>query len=488
MIIAIDIGTTNLKIGLYEMDGTLKTVKVSSMKKDMDKNVTYYDPHVLRDTIGSQIIEITKEFPHANIEAISITSMAESGLLINKKSGEVYTKILPWFEKVSIAQAKQIEREIDEIQQFKKTGLHPSYKYGLAKLLWLKEKQPFLFEKDVVWLSVSSYIAYCLTGKIVEEKSLAARTYVFDIVNEDWNRGLIDRFGFNPTLFPDIIDCTTAVGHVTGLSELGLSDETKVYIAGHDHLVASLSIGKLNVNTVFNSIGTAETLIGIFPKRELTKEDRESGLTFGIHPLKNFYYWMGGHSSSGDSVEWIRGIISDDFLTYEGVNRLLETTISGPTGILYFPYLNGSGAPYPNQDSEAAFIGMTKKHNKNDILKAVLEGNAFQMELIRNVAEHRTQSTIEKLVVVGGGVQNKHWMQIKANVSGISLHLPVIQEAALKGAMIIAATGEGLYQSLDQAVIECAPENVEFIHPQEHEVVEYQEIFKRFERMRALLY
>lgn len=489
MIIAIDIGTTNLKIGLYETAGTLKTIKIIPMKKETAKNVSYFNPYVLWETIAEQIKEITKEFIDVKVKAVSITSMAESGLLIDKKSGSIYSKILPWFEKSSIEQAKLINREVDDFEQFSRTGLHNSYKYGLSKLLWLREKQPIVFQENAVWLSVSSYIAYRLTDKIVEEKSLAVRTYAYDIKSDDWNYDLIEHFKFDANIFPKVIDCTTAVGNVSGMLELGLSKETKVYIAGHDHLAASLSIGKLNLSTIFNSIGTAETLIGIFSKRDLTEEDKESGLTFGIHPLKGFYYWMGGHSSSGDSVEWIRSIISDDKLSYEAINNLLQQTAPGPTRILYFPYLNGSGAPYPKQDAEAALIGMTKKHSKNELMKAVLEGNAYQMELIRHAAENRTQSKMDKLLVVGGGIRNKYWMQIKANVSGISLEMPVLEEAALKGAMIIAATGEGLYTSLEEATDKCAPKIVKVVDADINEYHLYQEILKdRFEKLRKLIY
>ncbi|SFE93216.1 xylulokinase [Bacillus sp. OV194] len=139
-------------------------------------------------------------------------------------------------------------------------------------------------------------------------------------------------------------------------------------------------------------------------------------------------------------------------LTYEEVNSLLKKAPNDPTGIIYFPYFSGSGAPYPNPDMTAAFIGLMRKHNKSDLLKAVLEGNAYQMEMIREAAEIATETLVNEMVVIGGGVHNSHWIQVKADISGIGLILPEIPEAAMRGAALVAATGEGIYSSLEDAV------------------------------------
>ena len=479
MIIAIDIGTTNLKAGLYDLDGSAVVSHSVPMKQEIDEyDVYYFDPQFLWKNIAEKIREIAESHKY-EITAISIASMAESGLLINPGTGQTATKIIPWFETSSAKQASFIEDQLDRVEQFCKTGLYPSYKQGLSKLLWLKEKSPEIFTQDVVWISVSSYIAFCLTNKIAEERSLAVRTFAYDIRKQAWNRELISYFGFQSDLFPDVQACTTSVGPVLKeWTTLGLSNETNVYIAGHDHLVASLSIGEAASDNIYNSIGTAETLIGTFPKRELTDHDAVSGLTFGMHLLEDTYYWMGGHSFSGGSVEWMRSIISDDTLTYSEVNQLLEQINLDPTGIIFFPYLNGSGAPNPDPEATASFIGITKKHRKRELLKGVLEGNAYQMEWIREAAEMITNTPIKKLTAVGGGIRNKHWMQIKSTVSGIPLHLPEIKEAVSKGAVLVAATGEGIYSSLREAAAKCAPANVEIIQPDKNGHNVYQSIYR----------
>jgi len=479
MFIAIDIGTTNLKVGLFEDDGSVVKIHSTPMDSKINKNNNYYfDPTVLWDDVAKMIHKITEEFS-SEIIAISITSMAESGLLIERNTGKISSNIIPWFDTSSAKHADFIESQINRTEHFYKTGLYPSYKQGLSKLLFLKENNPAVFKEDSVWLSVSSYIAYCLTNEISEEKTLAARTFAFNIYEQKWDDDLISSLGFSRNLFPPVHSSTTSVGPVLKKWEkMGLKPDTNVYIAGHDHLVASLSVGEITTENVYNSVGTAETLIGNFPKRNLTKEDAKSGLTFGLHLIDDTYHWMGGHSSSGGSIEWIRDIISSNKLSYSGLNNLLHDASDKPTGIIFLPYLNGSGAPSPNSDARASFLGLTKNHGKSELLKSIIEGNSYQMEWIREVAQKITNSSIENITAVGGGTENKYWMQIKSTVSGVNLNIPEMNEATLSGSVLVAATGEGLYSTLKEAAIKCAPENTKEIYPNTDLHADYKEFYR----------
>ncbi|MGG3468198.1 FGGY family carbohydrate kinase [Neobacillus pocheonensis] len=480
MIIAIDIGTTNLKAGLFEEDGTCITISSRQTQyATHSKGFTYIHTGSLWDNVAQLIKEVNERSVSKGVRAVSITSMAESGLLLNRYTGMPVTEIIPWFESSSIKQAEFICQEIDPFEQFIHTGLHLSYKYGLPKLLWLRDLDPSVFHDQVVWLSVSSYIAYCLTGKIAEEQTLAARTFAYQINQNEWDEALIHHFGFRTDLFPDVAHCLKPTGEVKQeLSGLGLNSKTNVYIAGHDHVSSSLAAGIVSPGSVYNSMGTAETLVGTFTKRELTKTDYDSGLSFGLHPHDNLYFWMGGHSSSGGSVEWMRDILGDDQLTYAEILEFLEMAGEDPSGIIFYPYLTGSGAPYSNPHAKAAFLGLKKSHGKADLLKAVLEGNSYQMEMIREEAEKATGIKLNKMSVIGGGVRNPIWMKIKANISGIELILPDITEAALSGAALIAATGEGVFSSLDDAVANTFWKSEKVVQPNKKIYKSYRTIYE----------
>ncbi|MFB9278626.1 FGGY-family carbohydrate kinase [Cohnella cellulosilytica] len=453
MIVGLDIGTTNLKAGLFDETGNLvRSVHRPNESRLHPDGIVYYDPDRLWANVSAMIAQLAEDNESGAIRSIGITSMAESGLLVDRATGQVKSAILPWFERCSIRQARLVEDEIDVFEHFRQTGLRPSFKHGLSKLLWLKERHPDALRSSV-WLSVSSYIAFRLTGKMAEEYTLAARTYAFRIMDKQWDAALLRHFDMEESLFPPAIPSGEPTGRVTGsvARALGLNAGTTVFQAGHDHVCASLAVGAVHAGDVYNSMGTAETMVGVFPVRTLTEADYACGLSFGLHPVSNRLYWMGGHSYSGGSVEWLRELIGVEQVGYEEVLGWLDGVPAGPSGIVFLPYLAGSGAPLPDSQAKAAFISLTARHGKGDLLRAVLEGNAYQMEAIRRCAESVSGGRIRLMRVVGGGTRNRHWLQLKADVSGIALEVPDIPEAALAGAAITAGVGCGLYASYEEA-------------------------------------
>lgn len=485
-LIGIDIGTTNTKVGLYDERGKERAVSTRpTVSYRHEDGYSYYDPEEMWGNIASAIREAVQraeaEEPGLarQIRSIGITSMAESGLLVDPASGEVKSPFLPWFDTCSAPQAERIAGESDRFERFRVSGIHGSFKLGLPKLLWLKERVPDAF-RGTIWLSVSGYIAYRLTGRAAFDYSLAARTYCFHINRKAWDRDWIRHFGLDPALFPDALPSGTALGAVeAGLAaNLGLPGDVQVAIAGHDHVVASLSVGAVTPEVVYDSMGTAETLVGTFQERELGSKEFESGLSYGCHVAEGRMFWMGGNSQSGGSVEWIRGVLGDPALSYEQLLAELAEAGPEPTGILYFPYLAGSGAPKQVQRARGSFIGLAKTHGRKHLLKAVLEGTAYQLQAIRAEAEQVAGRAIEKLVVVGGGTRNPHWLQTKADVLKATLIAPPIAEATLLGAALCAGAGAGVYASMDEAAEVSAGLDASVIHPDEARHAEYRRLYE----------
>lgn len=453
MLLAVDIGTTNLKAGVFREDGRALSIVQRPNPKARDAcGFVVYEPERLWETAADMIREAAEAAGSGAVRAIGITSMAESGLLLDRRSGTPRTDILPWFETFASAQAERIGMETGAFELFAQTGLRPSFKQGLAKLLWLREHRPEALQ-GAVWLSASAYLAYRLTGRAAEDATLAARTLAYRIDRREWNMPLVRHFGLDPALFPSVLPAGEAAGAVSAelAARLGLPAGTIVALAGHDHVCASLAALGGEEDGVYDSMGTAETLVGTFPERPLTAADAASGLTFGLHPVPGRMFWMGGHSSSGGSVEWLRGLVGVEGPGYDELMSLLKETASGPTGIFFYPYLSGCGAPHPDPSATASFVGLTARHGKGDLLKAVLEGNAYQLELMRRCAERVGGKPIRDMWVVGGGTNNDIWLQIKADVSGIPLRVPGASEATLLGAALTAGVAAGIFGTFGEA-------------------------------------
>ncbi|HEU5138347.1 MAG TPA: FGGY family carbohydrate kinase, partial [Bacillales bacterium] len=262
-LLGVDIGTTHCKVGLFGLDGS--EVKIATKETvthyDSDGHA-YFEPEEIWGTVASLIKKTTREHDQEPV-VVGITSMAETGVLVDRSTGLPKSQMIPWFDKRTAKQAEWIGREIDAFSAFQKTGLHNSYKYGLAKLLWLEKQDPGI-TKGAVWLSAADYIAYRLTGELGTDYSLAARTFAFRIDKKEWDVPWLRHFGFEEELFPTAGPSGEAVGRIPTeeFQKIGLAKDTPVAVSGHDHVCAALAVGAVHPGVVFDSIGTAETLVG----------------------------------------------------------------------------------------------------------------------------------------------------------------------------------------------------------------------------------
>jgi xylulokinase len=451
-LLGVDVGTTHCKAGLFDTDGSLimLTRRTTPTRQDSDGS-SFYDPDELWHTVAAAIHDITTKTAPERIAAVGVASMAETGLLLDRRTGAARTHFIPWFDTGATPQAEQIAREADLFERFCATGQRPSFKSGLAKILALRAHDHDITD-DTIWLSTADYIVYRLTGELATDYTLATRTYAFRIDHKTWDEGWLDHWGLVADLFPPAKPSGVPAGVVTGADRTGLARGTPVAVAGHDHLCAALAVGAVEPTGVFDSMGTAETLIGALQERPLGRSEYEAGLGYGCHVIKDRLYWMGGLSTSGGSVEWLRALLGEPPLSYDDFLALVDAAGPEPTGIIYFPYLLGSGTPHSDPHTKAAFIGLSAAHGRAQVAKAVLEGTAYELEFIRRAAEGVTGASIEHIVAAGGGTRNHHWLQIKADVSGCRLDVPPVPEATVLGAALVAGIGCGIYRDAGEAV------------------------------------
>lgn len=476
-LIGIDIGTTHCKVGLFDAKGRLLHLeKQPTITHQSADGRLSHDPEELWQQFAGMLKQVLAPAKPGEVLAIGIASMAEAGLLVDKGTGKPKTEIVPWYDRRTMKQYERISQEGDVRTLFSRIGLYPSFKHSLAKILWFKEQEPSLLE-DGIWLSAADYLAFRLTGKFGTDHTLAARTYAYRIDRKEWDKEWLAAFGLKADLFPPVKASGSPLGEVRG--ELGFPPGIKVAVAGHDHLCAALAVGAIKPGVVFDSIGTAESLIGTLDQRVLGEKEYNSRLSFGCHVVPGKMVWIGGLSASGGSLEWLRRQLGDEPLSYGEIETLLASTGPEPTGIIYYPYLSGSGAPLPDPKVRGALIGLSAEHGKADLLKAILEGTAYEMEAIRRAAAQVTDDEIEQFVAVGGGTRNHTWMRIKATVSGCTIRIPPVEEATLLGAALLAAIGAGFFQNTEEAVagLELEAES-QVVAPWEESKERYRQIFE----------
>jgi sugar (pentulose or hexulose) kinase len=467
VLLALDIGTTHCKAGLFRPDGTaVRIAKRATQTGRSPSGYSYYEPEALWQSVVANIKETIKNVPAAEIGAIGVASMAETGLLLDLGTGQPRTPFIPWFDTGATAQAQQLEAAGEALGAFRRSGIQPNFKCGLAKILWLREKLGADL-KEARWLGMADYVVYRLTGSCATDYSLAGRTYAFDIERKQWDEAWLASFDVSAALFPEARPATVTAGQLRhGVAgELGLAAGTPVSIAGHDHVCASFAGAALQPGQVFDSMGTAEVLAGTLPERPLDVREFRSGLSYGCHVVPGYLYWMGGLSASGGSLVWLRSVLGDPALTHEQLLALAGEGRDEPTGILYFPYLAGSGSPHTDMAVRGAFVGLSSRHTRADLLQAVLEGTAYEMEMIRRMAEYVTGQSIDSIITAGGGTTFDRWLQIKADVSNCTLRVPGWPEVTLLGAALLAGIGAGVYRDAAEALASLARRGEKVIEP-----------------------
>ncbi len=453
-ILSLDLGTTHSKAALFTQNGSL--IKVASrdvVTHHHPSGSAYYEPGELWAAVLAIITEVTQGIDTREIAAVGIASMAETGLLIDNQSSEPRFPLIPWFDKAAAPQVNALKAADDPVQRFYRSGIRPNSKCSLAKLLWLRQKYPELLP-GATWLSTADFIAFLLTGNMATDYSLAGRTYAFRIDNKTWDDEWLEAFGIHTDLFPPAVPSGQPVGVINNeaASQTGLLQGTPVAVCGHDHVCAAFAGVGIDTGRIFDSMGTAEALVGSHDKQALGELEYQSGLVFGCHVAGGGYYWMGGMSASGGSLEWLRRSLGDPPITYQEIDGLLEGASSEPTGILYFPYLSGSGSPHTDSLAQGAFVGLTLDHTRSDLVKAVLEGTAYEAEYIRQTAQKTLGTEIGSITASGGGTRSPYWMQIKADISGCTIEVPALHEATLLGAALVVGIGIGLYADPQEAI------------------------------------
>ncbi len=422
---------------------------------------------------------VVAEADPAEVAAAGVAGMAEAGLLVDRATGHPRSHVVPWFDPRSREQGEALARAGDPYERFLHTGLRPGYKHGLAKVLWLRAWDPAIV-RGAVWLSVADYIVLRLSGRMATDPTLAARTYAYRIDEGVWDEPWIRHLDLDPALFPPVRPSGEPAGMVdhAAADETGLLAGTPAAVAGHDHLCTALAAGVAAPGAVVDSMGTAETLVGVVKTTALGEREFHSGLSYGPHVLPGRLCWLGGLPASGGSIEWLRARLGDEPLSYEQMDALLAAAAPIPTGILYFPYLSGRGAPHSDARARAAFVGLTAAHGRPEIARAVLEGTAFEVEAMRRAAEAAAGRRIDELVAVGGGTKNGHWLRIKADVSGYLLRVPALAEATLLGAALIAGIGCGAYADEAEALAAVRDQAATVVEPDPARHASYARLYE----------
>lgn len=479
-ILAIDLGTTNWKVALYTTQGALVDIlrTPTITHRDTEGNSFYIAKELWEST--TKLCRNILEKHAVPISAVSVTSVAESVVGIGA-DGNAIGDIVAWFDARAEKQIKEIERLLSASEIYSITGLDMNPIFSLPKIMWIRENRPDEYEKTVKWLQIADYINFMLSGEFATDYTLASRTLAFDLGKKTWSKTILDKVNVPLSVMPRVVESGTQIGRISSAvsKETGITVGAAVVVAGNDHPCASLATSAVTDNNILDSSGTAESFLYITKPGQKVNIQYKGQRTCCFLEKERFALW-GGIISSGRSFDWAMSTFAADDIangkSRETVLERVSNTKGMSAGLVFYPHLRGSGAPFWNAYARGAFIGISDQFNGDNFLRSVIEGLCMQARVIVEMEQDVAGCDAKKMCVVGGSSNNLLWQRIKADVLQKEIELSSNPEATSFGAAMLGAIGIGEYSSIEEVSREMCKNNV-IIHPDNSMKEYYDELY-----------
>ncbi|HZC75959.1 MAG TPA: xylulokinase [Gaiellaceae bacterium] len=459
-VLAHDVGTTGDKATLYDEEGAL--VRSAFIPYEtlcpragwLEQNPQDWWRALCQAT---QVLIRASQVSPAEIAVVSFSGQMMGAVAVDAAANPTRNAII-WADQRAVKEVAAVAERVDPRRVYALTGHRLSPSYSAAKIAWIKECEPRTYAATRAFLNAKDFLAARLTGAFVTDRSDASGTNLYDLEGGTWSGRLVDAFGIDPEKLPAICDSTAAVGEISAeaAADTGLRPGTPVVIGGGDGSCAGVGAGVIREGLAYNYIGSSSWIAVATPRPILDPEMR----TFTwAHVVPGMFSPCGTMQAAGGSYQFARDLLAESekavaenlgTSAYELMNQELVRSPPGARGLLFLPYLLGERSPRWNPDARAAFIGLTNRHRRPDLLRAVLEGVTLNLRIILE-AFRRQGAAIESLRVIGGGARSAAWNQIMADVFGIPVNrLSLIDEATSMGAAAAGGVGVGIWKDFSK--------------------------------------
>ncbi len=488
-VIAHDLGTTGNKATLYDGEGRLTSSAFHGYRTEYAH--TGWAEQNPEDWWQAVCGSTRKLLQQAAVTPDEVACIVFSGQMMGcvplDKDTRPLRNAIIWADQRSVNQERWLGERVAPDEVYRITGHRLSASYSLCKMLWLRDNEPETYKTTYRFVHAKDAMVARLTGNFVTEPSDAAGMNLYDLEGGKWSEKLLAAAGVNPGQLPDICQSTDVVGHVLPAiaDEVGVAPGTPVVIGGGDGMCAAAGAGVVREGTAYNYIGSS-SWIGLATSRPVYDP---SYRTFNwAHVVPGMFGPCGTMQAAGGSYQWTRDQLCSpelqaarmlDISPYELMNAQADKSPVGANDLLFLPYLMGERSPRWNPRARGAFIGLTVRHTRADMIRAVLEGITMNLRIILD-AFTAQGATIEAMRVIGGGARGRFWNQMMADVYGVPVHrLAILEEATSMGAALVGGVGVGLYP--DFSIIENMNRVVEVMEPNLEAHARYEQLLPIFE-------
>lgn len=484
--IGIDIGTTSTKVVLFDEKGAAVAHHAKSYPLlSKEPGAAEQDPDEIYEAVVFSLRETVKKSGDLaeRIGFISFSTAMHSLIAVDQ-DGTPLTNSITWADTRSEPYASAVKSSPDGSDLYRRTGvpLHPMT--PLFKLMWLKNESPRVFEKAAWFAGIKDYILYRWFGEWVTDYASAAATGLWNMNTLAWDEEALRMADVASDQLPAIKPTTFYWERLTEnlVKESGLNSSVKVVIGATDGPLSNLGVGAISPGDVAVTIGTS----GAIRTTSATPVLDTEGRTF-CYPLTENHWVSGGPVNNGGiAFQWIHDLFHEEEDSHDELSKRAESALPGADGLLFLPYLTGERAPLWDGQAKGSFFGLTVRHKKDHMVRAVLEGTIFNLFQVYSLVKNRVDEQAEvKIFATGGFTNSTLWKQILADIFQKEVSIPEHTESSCLGAVLLGRLAIGETNVLQEVAEET--KQYETVLPNSDHKEVYGELFEIYEGLAKTL-
>lgn len=492
-LLGVDLGTSGTKTVLFDEKGaTIASATIEYPLYQPKNGWAEQDP---ADWFNAAVNTIKSVVTESRVEPKDIAGLSISGqmhgLVMLDKDGRVLRRSILWCDARTGAQCDEITERVGK-KRLIEINANPALPgFTACKILWVREHEKEIYDQCDFILLPKDYVRYMLTGVKAMEISDASGTNLLDINKREWSGEILEKLEIDPKLLPPLIESAAKAGTITAEAAAltGLCEGTIVAGGAGDNAAAAIGTGVCRDGQSFVTLGTSGVVFAHTSKLSIDPLGRVHTFCAAV---PGAWTAMSCTLAAGLSLRWMR----DEFFSFEkaeedakgsDVYNLMTAKAaeipSGSDGLLYLPYLMGERSPVLDPEARGVFFGLSARHGKAHLTRAVLEGITLSQRHNLEVLHEMGIVPSELAACGGGGGRSPFWRQLLADILKCKVTTIASKEGPALGAAILAGVAAGIFSSVEEGCDKLVVKGEAEANPNEAEVKRYDAIYELYQSL-----
>ena len=464
-VIGVDVGTTGVKAIAISPDGEV-----------IAKAEQAYPLSTPRPGWSEQDPEDWWRAAQAALQALAAAGIADvrgiglsgqmHGLVCLDERDRVLRPAMLWNDQRTGAECAEIEARIGLERLIELTGNRALTGFTAPKILWLRRHEPDVYSRISRILLPKDYIRLRLTGEHAIDVSDASGTLLFDVANRRWSEEVTEALEIPRSWLPRALESP----EISGRTAHGVP----VAAGAGDQAAAALGVGADRPGPLSLVLGTSGVVFAALPSYAAEPQAR---VHVFCHAVPGTWHAMGVMLSAAGSLQWFRDTLAAG-VPFDDLDAQAEQRAPGSDGLIFLPYLAGERTPHADPDARGAFIGLSLRHDRASMVRAVMEGVAYglrdSLELLKALGVRAVDGRAS-----GGGARSRLWLSILASTLGLPVAITSVEEGSAFGAALLGGVAGGVFGDVHEAVEACVRVR-ELVEPQSAWQEAYADGYQRF--------